>query len=81
VKFSVAIFRERSKIETRILVKEKGNEKSRSKSKLARNGGRDNGRNDRMAAAEFKGDVSRDRRGIGSSIIGVASPYVSGFGN
>ena len=47
---------------------------------MANAGGRDHGRGDGMAAAESTGEISRDRRGIGPAVIGVAGPDVSGFG-
>ena len=34
-----------------------------------------------MAATEFESDVSRDRGGIRSAVIGATSPDVSGFGD
>jgi hypothetical protein len=42
------------------LVKEKGDENSRSRTKLVGEGGRDHGRDDGMAATESESDVSRD---------------------
>jgi hypothetical protein len=65
----------------KLLVKEKGDENSRSRTKVVREGGRDHGRDDGMAATESESDVSRDRGGIRSAVIGATSPDVSGFGD